>query len=107
MSGKRVCIELNGTQRWLHYDLNTIALIHERTGLNLLSPEPNFAITPAVLRTMVWAGLLDGDATLTEATVGRWIDFENIMPVIMAVFALFPTQGGEAAGAPDPTIQTP
>lgn len=76
-----VTIELDKVRR-LRYTLNALAIIKEKTGVNLFDAteqEVNtVASDPGGVRTLIWAGLLDEDAELTEEQVGQWIDMENL-----------------------------
>ena len=99
-----VPIELAGTQHWLRYDLNALALIEEQLNISLMNIK-DLPISMRFTRTVLWAGLLHAEPALTEHTVGSWVDGSNFAAVseqILRAFALGFGENGKAAGVPNP-----
>ena len=102
--GNAITVRLGGAERRLRYDLNAIAEIGERLGIRVrldriredLLGHP---LPLSALRTLVWAGLLHEDPTLTETTVGSWITTDNVAEVLAAFFAVFGVTGAAVAEA--------
>ena|SRR3989338_185707 len=100
-----VPIELAGTQHWLRYDLNALALIEEQLNISLMNIK-DLPISMRFTRTVLWAGLLHAEPALTEHTVGSWVDGSNFAAVseqILRAFALGFGENGKAAGVPNPS----
>jgi hypothetical protein len=72
-----VDVELDGETHQLHYTLNSLAEIEERLGLNSIGEilDTLKALSMRTLRTLLWAGLIHEDASLTEHQVGE-MDFD-------------------------------
>ena len=100
-----VPIELAGTQHWLRYDLNALSVIEERLNISLVDLK-DLPISMRFTRTVLWAGLLHAEPSLTEQTVGSWVDGSNFAAVseqILRAFALGFGENGKAAGVPNPS----
>lgn len=94
--------------RNLRYDLNAIALIGEKLNLTIRLAhlqedlfQQGFPLR--ALRTVIWAGLLHEDSSLTEEFVGGLVDAENLREVMSAFFGLF---GSSVPLARDPNATT-
>lgn len=100
MNGNNVVLNLGGKERRPRYDLNSIAEIGERLGItvrldniggDLLGKE----LPLKALRTILWAGLVYEDESLTEQEVGSWVTQDNVAEVLESFFGLFGAIGGE------------
>lgn len=94
MATKPVSLELGGKTRTLKYTLWAVGEIGERLGikLRLNHLDEDLMATPLPLRaltTILWAGLIHEDKTLTEEEVGGWVDQDNVRDVLNAFFLLF------------------
>lgn len=102
---KGILIELDRPRR-LRYDLSALADIEEKLGVDSIMQFFEQPLNFRTIRTVVWAGLVHEDATLTETQVGRWIDGDNYQQVyqstLAAMVAAFPS--GNGAQAPNPTM---
>lgn len=99
-----VLIELD-RPRHLRYDLSALADLEEKLGVDSIQQFFDQPLNFRAIRTMVWAGLVHEDDTLTESQVGRWIDGSNYQRVyeatIKALLSAFPSGNG---GGPGPTM---
>lgn len=94
MATKPVTLELGGKTRSLKYTLWAVGEIGERLAikLRLNHLDEDLMATPLPLRaltTILWAGLIHEDKTLTEEQVGEWVDQNNVREVLAAFFSLF------------------
>ena len=81
-----VTVELGGEVRELRYDLNAMIALKERHGVNMLAADAALDYSdPALLRGIVWAGLLHGNRLLTPDEVGGWLDGGNLLAVSQRV----------------------
>jgi len=103
--GKTVTLVLDGKERRVRYDLNAISEIGDRLdikvrldnlGADLLGRE----LPLRALRTILWAGLIHEDETLTEQEVGKWVDQDNMGEVLEGFFGLFGGTGAEEKETP-------
>lgn len=100
MATKAVTIELGGKERRLKYTLWAVGEVGERLHIKLRLSHLNEDLlgTPLSLRaltTILWAGLIHEDKTLTEEQVGEWVDQDNVRDVLAAFFSLFGGQLSE------------
>lgn len=81
-----VTVTLGGVARELRYDLNALAALRAKHGLNLLAlPEGQDYEDPVLLRALLWAGLLHADRTLDIDVVGGWVGLDTLAVVGSAV----------------------
>lgn len=95
-------MKLGGKERQLRYDLNAIAEVGERLGIEvrldqLGSDLLDKPLPLSALRIILWAGLRHEDDTLTPEDVGAWVDQDNIGEVMQCFFSLF----GKTSSAPN------
>ena len=119
-NGNTVVLNLGGKERRVRYNLNAIAEIGDRLeikvrldnlGADLLGRE----LPLRALRTILWAGLIHEDESLTEKEVGGWVDQDNLSEVLEGFFGLFAGTGGaeakpqkpKAVKGSKPTAETP
>lgn len=102
-------IELGGTKRRLRYDLNALAEIQERMGLEGMSQimEKIRDLDFISLRLILWAGMIREDPELTPQQVGAWVgdddapDLNTIAQAMSsALAAAFARDGQGEAPAP-------
>lgn len=75
-------------KRTIRFTLNALAEIED--ALNVpLSKLSEVELGVKTVRTMLWAGLLHEDETLTERQVGNWVDFSNLEEVQTKVTEAF------------------
>jgi hypothetical protein len=94
MATKDVRLTLGGKERTLKYTLWSVGEIGDRLGLKLrlnhlaedLMEAP---LSLRALTTILWAGLIHEDQSLTEQQVGEWVDQDNVREVLDAFFSLF------------------
>lgn len=67
--------------RRLRYTLNSLALIEERYGDVQKAIESLQAGKLSVIRTILWAGLVHEDETLTENQVGDLVEISDLQQV--------------------------
>jgi hypothetical protein len=73
-------------ERHLLFDFNAIAEVEEKFGLNMLNPEIwDKPLGPNLVRSMLWAGLIHEDESLTLQQVGRMIRAANLAAVMKAL----------------------
>ena len=87
-------LTLGGRERTLRYDLNAVAEIGDRLGLEvrIASLGDDIFSKPlplSALRTVIWAGLIHEEPDLTEKEVGAWIDEDNWAEVFKVFFSRF------------------
>lgn len=87
-------VELGGKARILRYDLNALAEIGDKLGIEVrlshLGEDLLDARLPlSALRTFVWAGLLHEEPELTEREVGGWVTEDNWREVFDSFFSRF------------------
>lgn len=75
-------------KRTIRFTLNALAEIEDALGVPL-SKLSEVELGVKTVRTMLWAGLLHEDETLTERQVGNWVDFENLEEVQTKVTEAF------------------
>ena len=75
-------------KRTIRFTLNALAEIEDTLGVPL-SKLSEVELGVKTVRTMLWAGLLHEDETLTERQVGNWVDFENLEEVQTKVTEAF------------------
>ena len=77
---KSVQINLGGKFRYLRYDFNAIISLEDALGVPISQWKDviNAQMGVRTLRTLVWAGLLHEDETLTERDVGTMLDITKI-----------------------------
>ena len=75
-------------KRTIRFTLNALAEIEDALGVPL-SQLSEVKLGVKTVRTMLWAGLLHEDETLTERQVGNWVDFENLEEVQTKVTEAF------------------
>ena len=93
-------------ERSLRFDLNALALIEERFGVPITELETRLA-KPSVrdIRTILWAGLVHEDQTLTEEQVGALVDIGSVEPITAAILDAFSASAG--AGPPGKNARRP
>ena len=72
MAGRTITIRLGNKDRHLRYDLNALAEIEDKLDTPIAGIA-DIAVSVKTIRTLVWAGLMHEEATLTERDVGGWI----------------------------------
>lgn len=82
-----VSIELGGKERHLHYNLNSLEIVEDITGLAINEAMQN--VNMKVLKALVYAGLKWEDKSLTLEEVGEIISFEDIEAVSTAISKCF------------------
>lgn len=88
-------------ERELRFDLNALVELEAKFGsLNALFGQE---MTMGRLRTLLWAGLLHEDETLTERQVGAMMDLSRLQEYAEAVAKAITN----ALPAPDPNAGTP
>lgn len=100
---KGTLIKLGDEDRRLRYDMNAWAEIGDRLGIRIrpahvlqdLREVAETPMSPAAIRTVLWAGLVHEDPDLTERDVGALVDFTNAGTVTRAFFEHL----GEISGA--------
>lgn len=70
-------IELGGKTRTLNYDLNAIAELEDKTGVEV-SDMAEMKMSIKNVRAMLWAGLIHEDEDLTEKEVGAMVNMHNM-----------------------------
>lgn len=75
-------------KRTIRFTLNALAEIEDALGVPL-SKLSEVELGVKTVRTMLWAGLLHEDETLTEKQVGNWVDFDNLEEVQTKVTEAF------------------
>lgn len=98
-------IELDGP-RSLKFDLNAFAELEEKFGTMDAAFQAMQKGSLKAARTLLWAGLLHEDETLTEKRVGGMVTLANlsgIMDSITSALTSAMPDGGEAANTGDPT----
>lgn len=78
-----VTVTLNERTWELKYDLNALAALKQKCGINLLNPDTtqDFDGDPVVVRALLWAGLIHADRLLDLEAVGAWVDMSNVVEV--------------------------
>jgi hypothetical protein len=102
---KGVLLDLDKPRR-LRYDLSALADIEEKMGIDSVYEFFEKPLNFRTIRTVVWAGLLHEDPTLTEQDVGRMVDGENYQVVydatLQALASAFPQGNGSAPNPMNP-----
>ena len=75
-------------KRTIRFTLNALAEIEDALGVPL-SKLSEVELGVKTVRTMLWAGLLHEDESLTERQVGNWVDFDNLEEVQTKVTEAF------------------
>lgn len=75
-------------KRTLRFTLNSLAEIEDKLGVPL-SKMGEIDLGIKTIRTMLWAGLIHEDETLTETYVGNLVDFSNLEEVQIKVSEAF------------------
>jgi hypothetical protein len=70
-------IELGGKVRTLNYDLNAMAELEDKLGIEVSEME-NMKMSIKNVRAMLWAGLIHEDEELTEKEVGAMVNMQNM-----------------------------
>jgi hypothetical protein len=94
--------------RCLKFDLNAFAELEEKFGSMDAAFQAMQKGSLKAARTLLWAGLLHEDETLTERKVGGMVTLSNLSGIMdsitSALTAAMPDTDGETAGsAADPT----
>lgn len=71
-------LELGGKTRNVKFDLNAFIELEDKHGSIDLALEELDKGNIKAIRTILWAGLLHEDDTLTEKQIGKWVDFANL-----------------------------
>lgn len=79
-----VTLILGGVERHLCFDFNSIALVEQHTGINLLKASLS-DINATNLRALLWASLLKENENLSIEEVGSWITMRNANTVYTAL----------------------
>lgn len=78
-----VPIVLGGKTRHLRLDFNALAIIEDRTGVNILDPNAlTDNLTVKKTRSIMYALLKHEDAELTEEDVGAWLHPGNLAHMV-------------------------
>jgi hypothetical protein len=74
-------ITLGEKERNVKFDLNAFIELEDKYGsIDHALKELDKGNIKAI-RTILWAGLIHEDETLTEKQIGKWVDFENLQAV--------------------------
>lgn len=88
MKNKRmIAVELDGKERNLYFNLNSLELIEDLTGCSMAEVTQN--LTMKTLKVLVYAGLVHEDKKLTVEAVGDMIGFDEIPKVSEAIGKAF------------------
>lgn len=87
MKKNMVAISLDGKERNLFYNLNSLEIIEDNTGQSLDAVTKNMNMK--TLKVLVYAGLVHEDKELTIDAVGDMIGFEDIQRVSEAIGQAF------------------
>lgn len=79
---------LGEVERTLRYDLNALAELEDALGVPL-SELGNIEMKIKNVRSILWAGLLHEDESLTEKEVGKHITIDNMEEVQKAIGEAF------------------
>jgi hypothetical protein len=90
-------IELD-KKRHIRYTLNALAEIEDKLGVPL-SKIQEVELGIKSVRTLLWAGLIHEDETLTEKQVGDMVDFSNLEYVQKKVSEAFANAVGNSQEA--------
>lgn len=74
---KKVTIELD-KERTLYYDLNSFAELEDKFGDIQGVMKAMEAGSIKAIRSVLWAGLIHEDPTITEREVGALVSFDNL-----------------------------
>ena len=107
MNGNTVVLNLGGKERRPRYDLNALAEIGDRLGIEVRLSDIGEDLLGRklplkALRVIFWAGFIHEDPELTEEEAGRWVDQYNFGEVLEVFFGLFGGIGGEPEPKPAP-----
>jgi len=97
---------MDGKERTLRYDLNAIAEVGERLGIEVRIAHIgedllNRPLPLRAIRTVLWAGLLHENPDVTEEEIGKLVDLDNLPSVVSDFFGQFTAisvAAGEAMG---------
>jgi hypothetical protein len=95
-------IELDKPRR-LRFDLSALADVEERLGVESIEQFFDQPLNFRTIRTILWAGLVHEDPSLTEKEVGRWVDGDNYQAVYKATIEALTDAFPTGNGPPDPT----
>lgn len=100
-------------ERHLRYDLNAFAEIEDNIGTLEEAMNKIQQGSVKAIRTLLWAGLVWEDSTLTEQTVGSWLGLNNMgdiaSKITEAITGSLPEDDGSnpPASGSTPTTTTP
>jgi hypothetical protein len=81
---KTVYLELDGQKRAITYNMNALIAIKDKTG-KPLEQVASLADTYEGMRTLLWAGLLSEEPSITEWDAGKLFGLDNMMEVLTAI----------------------
>ena len=81
---KAVPVTLGGLTRHLVYDFNALCRLRD-DGVDAFKLGEGQMDDPRIIRSLIWAGLLEENPDLTPQDVGKWIDMSNL-PVVAQAF---------------------
>jgi hypothetical protein len=81
---KKIPVQLD-KERHLVFDLNAFCEIEDKFGSITEAFKALENVSMKAIRTLLWAGLLHEDESLTEKEVGKMIDIANISELAKAV----------------------
>jgi hypothetical protein len=73
-------IELGGKTKHLRYDFNALVAMEDELGIPISEIGDMMAGSVKLkdLRSLIWAGLIHEDKSLTPSDVGEWLEFEEL-----------------------------
>jgi len=80
MPKQSIPVELGGTTKHLRYDFNALVALEDQLGIPISDIGNMMAgsVKLGDLRSLIWAGLIHEDKSLTPADVGEWLDFGQL-----------------------------
>ena len=108
VKGKTVKITLNdGVERTIKFTLNALAELEDKFGsvqaaFDKLEKENSMK----ALRTILWAGFLHEDATLTEQQVGNLIDLAYMQELVSSLNTAFENDMSQGEVSAEPASGT-
>lgn len=106
-----VLLEIDGQERMLRYPLNSLLLIEERLGVNMLTDGAKVFTREHLadvktFRFLLWAGFVHADESLKEDQIGLWFDPNNLEALSEAVMEAMGVAYDDPKGDPSGTDAT-